>query len=115
MAKFKVGDKVRLKKGLETGKEYGKIPLMFGMKDNMEADGGIHTIKKVNEMNTINVYLLDTEYPYYYSEEMLELAEEKEEKTKKDFDDFQEALTLMAQLERIMKRLNEITKSNEGE
>ena len=44
---------------------------------------------------------------------MLELAEEKEEKTKKDFDDFQEALTLMAQLERIMKRLNEITKSNE--
>ena len=113
MAKFKVGDKVRLKKGLETGKEYGKIPLVYDMKESMEADGGIRVAKMIRK--TSNRYTLDTDKAYYYSEEMLELAEEKEEKTKKDFDDFQEALTLMAQLERIMKRLNEITKSNEGE
>ena len=49
---------------------------------------------------------------------MLELVKEKEkeeepDKIKKDFDDFLEVLILMSELERIMKRLNEIMKSNE--
>ena len=110
MAKFKVGDKVRLKKGLEVGKWYGKIPLLQGMKESAEADGGIHELRNVRG----DVYYLDTDTPFIYTEEMLELVEEEEEKTK-DLKDFFEALALMSQLNTIMKRLDELMKSNEEE
>lgn len=117
MAKFKVGDKVRLKKGLEVGKWYGGIPFFSSKKKNAEANGGVHVVEEIKEMET-TVYFLDTKYPFVYTEEMLELAEEEEEKTQKetkDLKDFFEALALMSQLETIMKRLEEIMKSNEEE
>ena len=118
MAKFKVGDKVRLKKGLEVGKVYGNLSLSNGMKEVIEADGGVHEVKKVREATRLSftAYRLDADVPYYYAEEMLELAEEKEdktEKTKKEFNDFLEVLILMTQLNRIVNRLDEIMKSNE--
>ena len=118
MAKFKVGDKVRLKKGLEVGTIYEGVLLSQSMKESAEADGGIHEVKKVREATRLSftAYILDTDVPYYYAEEMLELAEEKEdktEKTKKEFNDFLEALVLMSQLNRIVNRLDEIMKSNE--
>ena len=117
MAKFKVGDKVRLKKVLEVGRFYGGVPLSQEMKENAEADGGIHEVKKLWK-GSLNAYYLDTLYPYVYTEVMLELVEEEEEKTpKKDNDpkDLLEALMLMSQLERIMKRLDGIIGSNEEE
>ena len=117
MAKFKVGDKVRLKKGLEVGKWYGGALLLRGMKENAEANGGIHVVKKLWNVEP-EVYYLDTLYSYVYTEEMLELVEEEEEKTQKktkDLKDFLEALALMSQLENIMKRLDELMKSNEEE
>ena len=80
MAKFKVGDKVRLKKGLEVGKFYGDVPFLRGVKENAEANGGIHIvrmIRKATETRVTNRYILDTDIPYYYSEEMLELVEGK--------------------------------------
>ena len=117
MAKFKVGDKVRLKKGLKVGALYGGIPLFQGMKESAEADGGIHEVMKIWK-GSCKAYSLDTDYKFVYAEEMLELAEEEEEKTEKktkDLKDFFEALVLMSQLETIMKRLEEIMKSNEEE
>ena len=110
MAKFKVGDKVRLKKVLVAGRFYGGVPLSQDMKESAEADGGIHVVKELWK-GSCKAYYLDTDYPYVYTEEMLELVEEEE----KDLKDFFEALVLMSQLENIMKRLDELMKSNEGE
>ena len=104
MAKFKVGDKVRLKEGLEVGKEYGGILLLYGMKEDIETDGGVHEVKEVKKIGTITVYVLDTDTPYCYTEERLEAVEEK------DFNDLLEVFMLMSQLERIVNRLDEITK-----
>ena len=118
MAKFKVGDKVRLKKVLVVGRFYGGVPLFRGMKESAEADGGIHEVKKLWD-GSYDAYILDTNEPYVYPEEMLELVEKEEEKTpkeeEKDLKDLLEALMLMSQLERIMKRLDGIIGSNEEE
>ena len=115
MAKFKVGDKVRLKKVLVAGRFYGGVPLSQDMKENAEADGGIHEVKKLWK-GSLNAYYLDTLYPYVYTEEMLELVEEEEEEEEEeDLKDFLETLALMSQLENIMKRLEELRKSNEEE
>lgn len=92
MAKFKVGDKVRLKKVLVAGRFYGGIPLSQGMKESAEADGGIHVVKELWK-GSFKAYYLDTDYPYVYTEEMLELVEEEEEKDlkkAKDLKDFNE-------------------------
>ena len=115
MAKFKVGDKVRLKKGLEVGRNYGGIPLFQGMKESMEADGGVYEVKEIKKIETTTICRLDTEHPYYYTEEMLELAEEKEEELDKTKKDCLEALVLMSRLEITMKRLVELMKSIEEE
>lgn len=111
MAKFNAGDKVRLKKGLKVGQFYGGVPLLYDMKELIEANGGVCKVRKVHKFESGTLYTLDMKYTYYYySGEMIEFAEDKEEKTKKDF---LETLTLM--IERITKRLNEIMKSNEEE
>ena len=119
MAKFKVGDKVRLKEGLEVGSFYGGVPLFQYMKESAEADGGIREVKEIRITRASTTYYLDNSYAYTYPEEMLELVEEEEEEEdlKKDNDpkDLLEALMLMSQLERIMKRLDGIIGSNEEE
>lgn len=118
MAKFKVGDKVRLKEGLEVGRFYGGVPLFQYMKESAEADGGIREVKEIRITRASTTYYLDNSRAYTYPEEALELVEEEEEKTpKKDNDpkDLLEALMLMSQLERIMKRLDGIIGSNEEE
>ena len=115
MAKFKVGDKVRLKEGLEVGKWYGGIPFNKLRRANAADNDGTHVITGLCEYGP-NGYYLDTLDPYVYTEEMLELVEEKKtQKKTKDLKDFFEALVLMSQLENIMKRLDELMKSNEGE
>nr|DAF66676.1 MAG TPA: hypothetical protein [Bacteriophage sp.] len=114
MAKFKVGDKVRLKKGLKVGTFYGGVLLSQSMKKSAEADGGIHEVIEIKITKASTTYYLDHTLSYTYGEEVLELVEE-EEKTKNDLKDFLEALALMSQLERITKRLNEIIGSNEEE
>ena len=112
MAKFKVGDKVRLKKGLEVGKCYGGVPLYQGMKESAEADGGIHVVNKVWK-GCCKAYWLDTDYSFVYTEEMLELVEE--EKTQNKVKNLFEVLVLMSRLDTIMKRLEELMKSIEEE
>ena len=101
MAKFKVGDKVRLKKGLFDGVWYGGVPLLQDMKENAEADGGIREVKVLCKYEATDAYILDTVQPYVYTEEMLELVEEEEEKTQKKnqgLEGLYEALVLMSQL-----------------
>lgn len=117
MAKFKVGDKVRLKKGLVAGRFYGGVLLSQGMKESAEAYGGIHEVMEIKITKASTTYYLDHTFSYTYGEEMLELVEEEEKDLKKakDLKDFFEALALMSQLENIMKRLDELMKSNEEE
>ena len=62
---FKVGDKVRLKKGLIERQKYGDIKLLPNM-----INDDVMTIIRISELN--GIYYTDKDY--YYSEEMLELA-----------------------------------------
>lgn len=69
--KFKVGDKVRTKPGLVVGKEYWELKYLSGM----EAEGIIVCA------DSDRTYKLNDK-PFWYSEEMLELAPETTEKPK---------------------------------
>lgn len=62
--KFKVGDKVRVKKGLEPGRLYGAITLQERM---MDAEG------IVERADSDHTYRMKGNF-FWYSEEMLELA-----------------------------------------
>ena len=65
MSKFKVGDKVKLRDGLEVGRDYGGITFLRDMKD---LQGKELTIDRISRQGN---YILK-EGRYYYSEEMLE-------------------------------------------
>ena len=65
MSKFKVGDKVRLRDGLEVGKEYGEVRFLSGMEDLKGKELTIYYISEDGD------YTFD-EANYYCSEEMLE-------------------------------------------
>ena len=65
MNKFKVGDKVKLRDGLEVGRDYGGITFLRDMKD---LQGKELTIDRISRQGN---YILK-EGRYYYSEEMLE-------------------------------------------
>ena len=65
MNKFKVGDKVKLRDGLEVGRDYGGITFLRDMKD---LQGKQLTIDRISRQGN---YILK-EGRYYYSEEMLE-------------------------------------------
>lgn len=77
MAKFKIGDKVRLKKGLEVGKIYGGIMLLDTMIGEFEKAGGVVMIKQPPyKVLIVSTYRLGYNFYYFYTEEMLELVEE---------------------------------------
>lgn len=63
--KFKVGDKVRVRKDLIIGKWYGKDTFSIGMKDTL---GGVYEVKKIFDFG----YKLDCSGTYIYTDEMLE-------------------------------------------
>ena len=65
MNKFKVGDKVKLRDGLEVGEDYGEITFLRDMKD---LQGKELTIDRISRQGN---YILK-EGRFYYSEEMLE-------------------------------------------
>ena len=65
MNKFKVGDKVKLRDGLEVGRDYGGITFLRDMKD---LQGKELTIDRISQQGN---YILK-EGRFYYSEEMLE-------------------------------------------
>lgn len=72
--KFKVGDLVTLKNGLEPGKDYGNIALYHGaMFDSLNGKPGrVITVRKGSK----NSPTYQTESEWYYSEEMLEKWDE---------------------------------------
>ena len=65
MNKFKIGDKVKLRDGLEVGRDYGGITFLRDMKD---LQGKELTIDRISRQGK---YILK-EGRFYYSEEMLE-------------------------------------------
>ena len=65
MNKFKIGDKVKLRDGLEVGRDYGGITFLRDMKD---LQGKELTIDRISRQGN---YILK-EGRFYYSEEMLE-------------------------------------------
>lgn len=78
MAKFKVGDKVRLKNNLIVNKKYGGVMFLPTMKDNFK---GIGTIEKIEKYDTIICYTIkEVRINLLYSGEMLELVTENDNK-----------------------------------
>lgn len=79
MAKFKVGDKVRLKNNLIVNKKYGYVNFLPTMKDNFK---GIGTIEKIGkyENDTIAYTIKEGRMKLLYSGEMLELITENDNK-----------------------------------
>lgn len=75
---FEVGDKVQLKEGLKIGRDYGGVVLLHGM-----VDRGVITIEEIDKGHFKCG-------PYWYSEEMLEPADEEEE------DEADEAMAMLA-------------------
>lgn len=71
--KFKVGDKVRVKKDLVIGNWYGKDIFSIGMKDTL---GGVYEVKEIFDFG----YKLDYSDTYIYTDEMLETVWCLEEK-----------------------------------
>ena len=72
--KYKVGDKVRVRKDLEVGKDYGNHDVVEDMK---KYEGKEFIIDEVRR----NYYRLKDENWYYWTDEMLELVEEGEKNT----------------------------------
>lgn len=66
--KYKVGDKVRIRKDLQVGRRYGGVTARKGMKENFGAVGTIELIHN-------NGYRLDVS-DFWWSEEMLEEVDE---------------------------------------
>lgn len=76
LIKFKVGDKVRIKKDLVVGKDYGVINLQHYMKEDLGKESVVTGVYcRVN--NRACTYKLSGS-AYVWSEEMLEPVEEKE-------------------------------------
>lgn len=75
MAKFKVGDKVRLKNNLIVNKKYGDIKLLPQMKYDFI---GIGTIEKIEKNDTISYTIKEGGMKFLYSGEMLELVTEND-------------------------------------
>lgn len=67
--KYKVGDKVRVRKDLEVGKRYGKLDCVHGHKEKC---GKIFTIEYTDEY----AYHLNDGDGYWWSDEMLEDVED---------------------------------------
>ena len=72
MNKFKVGDKVKLRDGLEVGEDYGEITFLRDMKD---LQGKELTIDRISRQGN---YILK-EGRFYYSEEMLEKIDDTDD------------------------------------
>ena len=66
-SKYKVGDKVRVRKDLEMGEEYGRDSFAIGMEQFL---GQIVTIKKIDTMDPTK-YSIE-EYSMNWTDEMLE-------------------------------------------
>ena len=78
--KFKVGDKVRIRKDLELNKKYSNITFIDDMKEYL---GCVTTIKKVNHCAKHNNYDLEIDDGYlYWGEDMLEAYIEDLDKDK---------------------------------
>ena len=75
--KFKVGDKVRFKKDLVVGKEYGGLTYLAGMDKTKiyVVDGIFSSIFSVKTYSIIDP-LSEGHRPWYVSPEMIELAED---------------------------------------
>lgn len=77
MAKFNVGDKVRLKKGLKVGKACGGVMLLDTMIEEFEKADGVLKIEQPPYVDLlVGAYRLGYNFYYFYTEEMLELVEE---------------------------------------
>ncbi len=85
--KFKVGDKVKLKKGLVKYQVYGKLTLF-----NQMVFVGTRTIIRRSEFeNTAYYHLRETEYNY--NNEMLELVKVEDKELKFNEDQYTKGLT----------------------
>lgn len=80
MAKFKVGDKVRLKNNLIVNKKYGDATFLQQMKGNFTGIGTIEKIEKNNINDTISYTIKESRMKFLYSGEMLELVAENDNK-----------------------------------
>ena len=73
--KYKVGDKVRVRKDLVEGTHYGKYVVTSDM---IDMSGMVLTIK---EVDTCGGYIaLEDPYSYYWTDEMFELVEEEHDR-----------------------------------
>lgn len=64
-SKYKVGDKVKIRDGLEDGEMYGNVVFVYGMKKHKEI-----TISRIEIKDEEALYVSDNNY--YYTEEMIE-------------------------------------------
>jgi hypothetical protein len=79
ISKFNIGDKVRVRRDLEVGKEYNRLTLTKGM---YACHHGIMTIESADDDNYTCI-----ESCYWWGEDMLEKVEETEDNTKMTVED----------------------------
>lgn len=64
-SKYKVGDRVKIREGLEDGELYGNVVFVYGMKKHKEV-----TISRIESNDEGIIYVSDNNY--YYTDEMIE-------------------------------------------